>query len=29
MGRSKKEEAENLKIPIKSEEDFLEEIGEE
>jgi DNA ligase (NAD+) len=28
MGRSKKEEAENLKIPIKSEEDFLEEIGE-
>jgi DNA ligase (NAD+) len=29
MGRSKKEEAENLKIPIKGEEDFLEEIGEE
>jgi DNA ligase (NAD+) len=29
MGRSKKEEAENLKIPIKVEEDFLEEIGEE
>ena len=29
MGQSKKEEAENLKIPIKSEEDFLEEIGEE
>jgi len=28
MGRSKKEEAENLKIPIKSEEDFLEEIDE-
>ena len=29
MGPSKLEKAENLKIPLKSEEDFLKEIGEE
>ena len=29
MGPAKLKEAENLKIPIKSEEDFLKEIGEE
>ena len=29
MGPSKLKEAENLKIPIMSEEDFLKEIGEE
>jgi DNA ligase (NAD+) len=29
MGQSKKDKAENLKIPLKSEEQFLEEIGEE
>jgi DNA ligase (NAD+) len=29
MGKSKKEKADKLKIPLKSESDFLEEIGEE
>ncbi|MGC1392344.1 MAG: NAD-dependent DNA ligase LigA [Bacteroidales bacterium] len=29
MGQSKKEKAENLEIPLKTEEKFLEEIGEE
>ncbi|MGA2405579.1 MAG: NAD-dependent DNA ligase LigA [Bacteroidales bacterium] len=29
MGKSKKKKADKLKIPLKSESDFLEEIGEE
>jgi hypothetical protein len=29
MGKSKKEEAKKLKIILKSEDDFLKEIGEE
>ena len=29
MGQSKKEKADELKIPLKTESDFLKEIGEE
>jgi hypothetical protein len=29
MGQSKKEKADELKIPLKTESDFLKEIGED